>query len=386
MLMRSVIISLILCFILQSGAFGKDMAAIELLAGFDGANPQSQDDIKMESARRFRVRPFNEPGSNDDYWFWLSTLVLNHGSGTEDVELIVEWPALERRPDHPYDYYFYGDMGDWHAVRATIKGTEARLVVPVRPGQTFVGFYPRYSYGYYLQFIESLPMKSPLLEKVVEGKSALGREIWCCRLTNPETPASGKKKILLTARNHPYETSGSFVVEEIIRFLLSGEEQASRVLEKCVVYVLPMMNPDGVALGMNQRTGPDGVNMSFAADTRAPEILTLQNLVRKVRPDIWVDVHSWPHEGDDGMWCTHKWVADGLLAELPDSSFQDYIWKVSFVRESGTADNHLWQWLIRSFDSGGVSLSFSWHRRTEQDIRTIGRRLIVALGEMMSER
>lgn len=340
----------------------------------------------MESARRFRVRPFNEPGSNDDYWFWLNTLVLNHGSRTEDVELIVEWPALERHPDYPYDYYFYGDMGDWHAVRATVKGTQALLVVPARPGRTFVGFYPRYSYGYYLQFIASLNSDLPRLEKWVEGKSAGGREIWCCRLTDPETSSADKAKILLTARNHPYETGGSFVTEEIIRFLLSDCEEARKVLKENEVYVLPMMNPDGVALGLNQRTGPDGVNMSFAADTKAPEIVVLQNLVRKVRPDIWVDVHSWPHKGDDGMWCTHQWVADGLLAELPDSSFQDYIWDVSYVRDRTTADNHLWQWLIRSFDSGGVSLSFSWFRRSEEDIRMIGRRLIVALGNMMSKR
>jgi Zinc carboxypeptidase len=385
MLVRAVIISLVMLFQVHAGAYGSS-GTIELMAGFDGANPQSQADIIMESARRFRVRPFNEPGSNDAYWFRLNTLILNNGSRTEDVELIVEWPVLQRHPDYPYDYYFYGDMGDWHAVRATVKGAEALLVVPARPGQTFVGFYPRYSYGYYLQFMESLSDDSPLLAKWMQGKSARGREIWCVRLTDPEAPAAGKAKILLTARNHPYETSCSFIAEEVVRYLLGGCEDARRVLRENDVYVVPMMNPDGVALGMNQRTGPDGVNMSYAADTDVPEIVALQSLVGKVRPDIWVDVHSWPHEGDDGMWCTHQWVADGLLAELPDSSFQDYVWNVSFVRERGTADNHLWQWLIRSFDSGGVSLSFSWFRRTEEDIRMIGPRLIVALGEMMSKR
>jgi len=361
-------------------------AVIELLTGFDGANPRNQEAVVMESARRFRVRPFNEPGSNDHYWFRLNILMLNHGRRSEDVELIVEWPVLERYPDFPYTYYFYGDMGHWHAVRATVEGTEARLVVPAAPGKTFVGFYPRYSYGWYRQFIESLPENSLLLEKRVEGISACGRQIWCVRLADPSVPESEKTRLLVTARLHPYETSGSYIAEEIIRFLMDGGEEAGGILRRSVIYLLPMVNPDGVALGMNQRTGSNGVNMSYAADTDAPEISTLLGLVQKIRPELWVDVHSWPHEGDDGMWCTHQWVADGLLAQLPDGSFQNYVWNVSFVQERGTADNHLWQWLIRTFDSGGASLSFSWFRRSEWDIRLIGRRLIAALDVMISGR
>ena len=382
---RVLLISLVLLFQAYPAVFGSD-GQIELMAGFDGANPQNQEDIIFESANRFRIRPFNENGSNDAYWFRLNTLIMNHGSKTEDVELIVEWPALQENPDFPYDYYFYGDMGEWHPVRATIKGTEACLVVPARPGKTFIGFCPRYSYGYYLQFIESLSAESPFLKKWIQGNSACGREIWCLRLTDPEVPPEGKAKILISARNHPYETSCSYITEEAVLFLLGNSEQARKALRENDIYLMPMINPDGVALGMNQRTGPDGVNMSFAADTDVPEIKALENLVEEMRPDIWVDIHSWPHEGDDGMWCTHQWVADGLLAELPDSSFQDYVWKVSFVQERNTAENHLWKWLIRTYDSGGVSLSFSWFRRTEEDVRMIGRRLIVALGAMMSKR
>ena len=360
---------------------------IELLTGFDGANPNSQEDVVLESARRFRVRPFNEPGSSDSYWFRFNTLVLNHGSEVEDLELILEWPALERYPDYPYSYYFYGDMGHWHPVRATVKGTEARLVVPASPGKTFVGFYPRYSYGWHRQFIASLPEDSPFLEKRVAGLSAGGREIWCTRLTDPSVPEGDKARLQISSRIHPYETSGSYITEEIIRFLLEGSEAAQDILRRNVVHLLPMPNPDGVVLGMNQRTGPKGVNLSFgSANTDIPEVKTLLGLVEKTQPELWVDVHSWPHEGDDGMWCTHQWVADGLLAQMPERSFQDYVWKVSFVQERVTAKNHLWQWLIRTFDSGGVSLSFSWYRRTESDIRQIGRRLIAALDRMMAER
>lgn len=359
---------------------------IEILTGFDGANPADQSDVVMESARRFRVRPFNEPGSNDHYWFWLNTLVLNHGPHAEDVEFIIEWPVLERYPDYPYDYYFYGDMGAWHPVRATVKGTEARLVVPAAPGKTFVGFYPRYSYGWFRQFVESLPKDCPYLEKQTEGTTAQGREIWSLKLTDPSVPDSDKTTLMVTARNHPYETSGSYIAEEMIRFFLDGSEETLAILRRNVIHMVPMMNPDGVALGLNQRTGMDGVNISFAADTDVPEVKALLGMVERIRPALWADIHSWPHQGDDGMWCTHQWVADGLLARLPERSFQDYVWKVSFVDDRETPDNHLWKWLLHNTDSGGVSLSFSWYRRTETEVRAIGPRLITALDAMTADR
>ena len=362
-----------------------EQSKIEVLAGFDGANPQSQQDIIMEAPERFRVKPFNEEGSNDAYYFRFNVKVINHSAQTRDIEFIIEWPTLERHPDYPYDTYFYGNMGNWHWTYAYLEGTTAHLVVPVPPGTTYVGFYPRYNYEYFEQFIKGLE-QTEKLEKWVEGKSFYGRNIWCVRITDPDVSKDKKKTILLTARNHPYETSGSYITEEIIRYLQSEESAIDEILKKNVIYLMPMINPDGVALGMNQRTRPNGVNMSYGSDTDDPAILTLLKLVEKVRPVIWADVHSWPHKGDDGMWCTHKWVADGLLARMPHKTFQDYVWDVTFVRERNTPENHLWQWLIRTFDSGGVSLSFSWYRRNEQDLKMIGRSLINILSDMMTER
>ena len=362
-----------------------DSPHIEILAGFDGANPQRQDDIIMESPRRFRIRPFNEPGSNDHYWFAFTTLIVNHGEAAQDVELILEWPALENHPDHPYDEYYCGDMGNWQRLDATIDGTEAHLVVPAAPGRTFVGLFPRYSYGWYIQFLASLPENDPRIERCVLGASTHGRDISSLRITDPSVSDEGKATLLVTARSHPYETSCSYLVEDMIRHLLTGDEGVSAMLQRNVICILPITNPDGVVMGLNQRTGLDGVNISYGVDTGSPEVDALLGLVETIRPDLWVDIHSWPHKGDDGMWCTHKWVADGLLEQMPDRTFQDYVWNVSFVKDRKTPDNHLWQWLLRTFDSGGVSLSISWHRRTEQDVRAIGPRLISALDEMIQK-
>ncbi|OGF98616.1 MAG: hypothetical protein A2Z86_01115 [Candidatus Glassbacteria bacterium GWA2_58_10] len=382
---RCILIIITVLYPAVSALLHAESALVEVEAGFDGANPQSLKDIIREAPLRFRVKPFNEEGSNEAYYFRFNVRVVNHDSLARDVEFIIEWPVLREHPDYEYDAYFYGDIGRWHWTRATVEGIEARLVVPAAPGTTYVGFYPRYSYENFERFMSGLK-PSEKFEKWVEGKSFYGRNIWCIKATGQGKGEREKKVVLFTARNHPYETGGSYILEEIIKYFQAGGPEADKLLEENDVYLLPMINPDGVALGMNQQTRPKGVNLSFGSDSDDPAALTLLALVNRIRPALWVDVHSWPHKGDDGMWCTHRWVAEGLLARMPERTFQDYVWNVSFVGEGNTAANHLWQWLIRTHDSGGVSLSFSWYRRTEEDLRLIGRRLLPAVCGMLRER
>ena len=378
------VVLLVCLFGFAPGFAGADEDCIEVLAGFDGANPQSNEAIQREAADRFRVQPFNEAGSNDAYYFRFNTKVVNHCQDTREVELVIEWPALDEHPDYPYDIYYYGEKGRWRWTYAHIEGTNAYLRVPVPPGDTYVGFYPRYNYEQYLAFVDSLNASSGILKKWEEGRSLQGRKIYAVKITDE---AKGERvPILITGRNHPYETGGSYILEEMIRFLSGPEESVGLLRKEFAFYFVPMMNPDGVALGMNQRTGENGVNLSYGVGTDDPTLTTLLSLVKRIRPVLWADIHSWPHKGDDGMWSTHKWVSEGLLSRIPDGSFQDYVWNVSFVRERGTAENHLWQWLIREFDSGGVSLSISWYRRNEAELREIAVELVKALAHTASTR
>ena len=353
----------------------------EVLGGFDGANPQSDDAIVREASDRFRIHPFNEEGSNDAYYFRFNTRVVNRCAVEEGIELLVEWPVLERHPDYPYDTYYYGKQGQWRWTYANVEGTTARLRVQAAPGETYVGLYPRYSFGRYEKFVDNL-VPSRVLEKWEEGKSFYGRNLYAVKITEPGSE-QGRLPILITARNHPYETSGSYIIEAMIHFLQGDSKVVKKLRSQHIFYFLPMMNPDGVALGTNQRTRPNGVNLSYGVGADDPAVKTLLKFVQRIKPGLWADVHSWPHEGDDGMWCTHKWVADGLLSQLPDGTFQDYVWDVSFVRERGTAENHLWQWLIRSFDSGGVSLSISWYRRNETELEGIAVEILKALSHTL---
>lgn len=77
------------------------------------------------------------------------------------------------------------------------------------------------------------------------GKTVQGRELEIVRLGNSSAP----HRVFLRARAHPWESGGNWVVEGLVYRLLRANEDANRFLERYCVYVMPMANKDGVALG-----------------------------------------------------------------------------------------------------------------------------------------
>lgn len=53
----------------------------------------------------------------------------------------------------------------------------------------------------------------------------------------------------MTARVHPGESNGSFMMKGMLEFLLGPSREANMLRESFVVKVVPMLNPDGVIHG-----------------------------------------------------------------------------------------------------------------------------------------
>jgi murein tripeptide amidase MpaA len=88
--------------------------------------------------------------------------------------------------------------------------------------------------------------------------------------------------------------------EGFLERLLDTEDSVSRVLlERCVFYVVPNMNPDGAVLG-NLRTNATGANLNreWASPTmeRSPEVFLVRQKMLDVGVDVCLDAH-----GDEGL-------------------------------------------------------------------------------------
>lgn len=70
-----------------------------------------------------------------------------------------------------------------------------------------------------------------------------------------------KKAIVILARQHPGETPGSFVAEEMLLELLRSSSEVDFLCWRFDIFILPMVNQDGVHLG-NYRSNFAGFDLN----------------------------------------------------------------------------------------------------------------------------
>lgn len=139
--------------------------------------------------------------------------------------------------------------------------------------------------------------RHPLVQITEIGKTVEGRPLEMVRVGKK----NARYRVLLRARAHAWEPGGNWVVQGLIRSLLSNDPIARRCLERYCLYVLPMANKDGVARGGTRFNllGKD-LNRDWdrPADERlAPENYALEAWIRcmsesGLRPHFAMDLHN----------------------------------------------------------------------------------------------
>ncbi|OMJ87122.1 hypothetical protein SteCoe_11195 [Stentor coeruleus] len=126
--------------------------------------------------------------------------------------------------------------------------------------------YFAYSYPYTysdlmqdLQIIENLPF----VTRKLLCYSIAGNRCDYLTVTNPSTPEEikSRKGIVISARVHPGETVGSWMMKGVLDFITSDCDEAKDLRQKYVFKIIPMLNPDGVING-NYRCGLAGVDLN----------------------------------------------------------------------------------------------------------------------------
>lgn len=109
-----------------------------------------------------------------------------------------------------------------------------------------------------------------------------------------------KKVVIVTARIHPGETCGSYVMEGFIKFITSEDPVAIELRERLIIKIVPMMNVDGVVLG-NYRCCLSGhdLNRNFASpDAKLhPAICAVKKMVSDLQAQNkeilgYIDLHG----------------------------------------------------------------------------------------------
>jgi len=184
------------------------------------------------------------------------------------------------------------DLKRWFRVPTEFDGQS--LVITHAPTQETI------HYGYFAPY--SLERHQRLVQRAAAASGCrverLGGSVQKRDMTLLTIGEDGddKRKIWLTARQHPGETMAEWFMEGVVERLLKRDDPVTRaLLEKAVFYLVPNMNPDGGFLG-NLRTNAAGANLNrawLAPDAASsPEVLCVREKMHQTSVDLFLDIHG----------------------------------------------------------------------------------------------
>ncbi|XP_059116841.1 cytosolic carboxypeptidase 2 isoform X4 [Peromyscus eremicus] len=264
----------------------------------------------------------------------------------------------------------------------------------------FAHFYP-YTYTdlqCYLLSIANNPIQSQFCKLRALCRSLAGNTVYLLTITNPSrTPqeAAAKKAVVLSARVHPGESNGSWIMRGFLDFILSNSPDAQLLRDIFVFKVIPMLNPDGVIVG-NYRCSLAGRDLNRHYKTvlkdSFPCIWYTKNMIKRLLEErevlLYCDFHGHSRKNNIFLYgCNsnsrkhwlHERVFPLMLSKnAPDKfSFDSCNFKVQKCKE-GTGRVVMWRmgvinsYTIESTFGGSTLGSKRDTHFTVEDLKSLG--------------
>lgn len=237
------------------------------------------------------VLGINKDNASDFYQWFHFRLATDP---FETHKITITELAKSAYPDGWQDYNVLAsyDRQEWFRIESQFDGDNLSFeFTPEHPSVYFAYFIP-YSYERHLDLISDAQMYLDCQHYLL-GQTLDGRDMSMLVVGEP-TPE--KKKIWITARQHPGETMAQWCAEGLLYRLLDEDDGLARsLLNDAVFYIIPNMNPDGAARG-HLRTNAVGTNLNreWAQPTaeKSPEVLYVLNAMSEIGVDMYLDLHG----------------------------------------------------------------------------------------------
>ena len=355
---------------------------ISIIAGTDGTCPQSPQGIRREGPREFRIYPSWRSGKGIDeedrgLGFRFGVVIRNNLPTTQSVDIVVDWQIPEPHPRRVFDFLYYLEpkSSDWRMCSGHWDFPVARFQIDVRPGETWIGLNPRYNTADlrgFLSNLRGLKRRNVTIGSI--GRTREGRDIPLIIVASAEVR---NPSVLITARMHPYESSGSFVLEGMVEGILNGEN----LPRQYNFHIVPMVNIDGVYNGLSRLTDLQGINVNRVHVAPDPTHKAIESFVRSMKPHIMIDLHHFLEKSRDDARCTDGVFLQRLARKLPDQSCFGKGWHLVDLSAEKTGEEDLdWcRFAAQKFGSVGLLFELPWYRRNGTNMRLLGRNLLEAV-------
>lgn len=379
---------------------------IEIEVGFDGSCPCSNKAIKKEGGNTFTLFPSygKEKGEKHEAkgkGMHFCIKMVNSTTSSKKVTLKVDWEDKEKNLMVLRDCFYLKEEKEeeYHLIPAQIQGSLCILNFLLPPGRYLLCSSPLYNYSRYERFVKGL-RNNKLVKIEKAGESQERRNIWLLKITD-ESPEERKKRIIILARTHAGEVSGSFSIEGMVEWILSKEPMSQFFLSRFVFYFLPMINPDGVYKGYSHHPRLEGGIEIENVENRLPDRAheTLKTILDRIRPDIYLSHHQWFNKNYDGIYSPNEDFALKFVSYMPDQIEYGKKWYMKIFKKTASElflikEGRPCHWVFKrtrypitrgfyycpnKFNTLAFILELPWLGRNTKEMRQTGKKVIKAI-------
>lgn len=304
------------CWFASFAVLSASVARGELTVTSDFENGSAVVDGIDPSSGTIRVHPAGDPERGWPCWWSFKvggvepgqTLVVEidrttgnlptgTGAGSEGKPLNPSWSQPERAA------YSIDDGATW---KQTEPGTSVdgrkRYSVQVDAPSVWFAWGPVFSVGDARTLVDRLAAEHSYVEKFVLSKTREGRGVPALVVRDDDANDADRYGLWVQARQHAWESGGSWVGRGFIEWLTSDDPRAADLRRKSLIYYVPVMDVDNVATGNGGKgQNPQDHNRDWSAAPHFPEVAAAQRKIAELnaagRFDFFVDLHN-PAPGD----------------------------------------------------------------------------------------
>jgi len=261
--------------------------SLQISAAFDGGNIIVKD---LNDPQNIRLEIAKDHQSDFYQWFYFRVT----GPARAKLRLVIENAGDAAYPMgwKEYQAVVSHDLERWHRVPTRYDGKALTIEAETGAGSVYVAYFAPYPMGRHRKLIA----RAGALEHAqvsVLGQTLDGRDM---DLITIGEPLDNKRKLWITARQHPGETMAEWWMEGFLERMGDPEDDEVQSLrDQAVLYLVPNMCPDGSARG-HLRTNAVGVNLNREWDNpsmeKSPEVFLVLEKMKQTGLDFALDVHG----------------------------------------------------------------------------------------------
>jgi hypothetical protein len=284
---------------------GAAYGEISVRTDFEGASAKI---VAINQARRIvRIQPAGDSHRGWPCWWFLRIDGLKAGEqltlevGGSDALLVQgknQGKPLAASWAQPERATYSADGHTWkHTSQAKPNGDNLVYEIAGEAASMWIAWGPPFTPRDSAKLTKELAKDKPWAEAFELAKSREGRPCPALRLAEGDVPAEQRLAVWIQARQHAWESGGSWVCRGAAQWLAGDEPRARSLRKKTEIYIVPIMDIDNTATGNGGKEAvPQDHNRDWTDRPHHAEVAAAQKHLERLsdakRLALFIDLHN----------------------------------------------------------------------------------------------